>query len=375
MSQEKLIQRVADSAPVTDEQVEALDLHQAESELLDAIMGESSPVGRPSTGPGWSARLRRPRVALRAGAALAGAVVAAALIFSGNEPGGDRTAGVAYAAEWIRIAEQNPRLLVTASGWEVTRADESKPDYGEMTFTHGAADLDLHWYPIASYSSFFRDRAADDADMTEMELLGRPATVFGDDYNNYSVMLRPGGDTFVEISSENDRTMGREEFLALLDTIQAVDVDTWLAALPPSVVQPVDRVATVDEMLEGIPVPPGLELDSLTRGETVRDRYQLGALVTGAVTCAWLERRISGLQAGDSAKVKEAEDALATAPSWPILLEMRDQGGWSQEIWDWAADGRGSSGYGRNSTERPVGALGCSPANWRGIPTIDPRLR
>jgi hypothetical protein len=374
MSQEKLIQRVADSVPVTDDQVEALDLQQAESEFLAAIMGESPSARRPSTGPGWSARLRQPRVALRAGAALAGAAVAAALIYSGNEPGGDRTAGVAYAAEWIRIAEQNPRLLVTASGWEVTRADESRPDYGEMTFTHGTDDVDLHWYPIESYPGFFQDRVSD-ADETEIDVLGRTATLFEDDYDNYSVILRPGGDTFVEVRSDADRTMDREGFLALLDTIEAVDVDTWLAALPPSVVQPVDRVATVDEMLEGIPVPPGLNLDSLTQGETARDRYQLGALVTGAVTCAWLERRMSGLQAGDSAKAKEAEDALATAPSWPILLEMRDQGGWSQEVWDWADDGRGSSGYGRNSTKRPVGALGCSPANWRGVPTIDPRLR
>lgn len=374
MSQEKLIQRVADSVPVTDHQVEALDLQHGEAELLEAIMAESHPAGRPSTGLGWTARLRRPRFALRAGAALAGAAVAAVLIFSGNEPGGDDSAGVAYAAEWIRIAEENPRLLVTASGWEVTRADESRPDYGEMTFSRGTADLDLHWYPIDSYRGFFGDRAHE-ADETEIELLGRTATLFEDDYNNYSVMLRPGGDTFVEIRSDYDRTMDREEFLELLDTIEAVDVDTWLAALPASVVQPVDRVAAVEEMLEGIPVPPGLDLDSLTQGETARDRYQLGALVTGAVTCAWLERRMSGLQTGDSAKVKEAEDALATARSWPILLEMRDQGGWSQQIWDWAADGRGSSGSGRNSTERPVGALGCSPANWRGVPSIDPRFR
>lgn len=375
MNKEKLLQKVADSAPVTDNEIEAFDLTQAESELLVAIMGESPSAKRPTAGPGWATRLGRPRIALRVGAVLSVAAVAAALILSGNEPGGDDTAGVAYAAQWIRIAEENPRLLVTASGWEVTRADESKPDYGEMTFTRGSDDLDLHWYPIESYADFFRDRAADDASVTEIEVLGRTATLFEDGYDNYSAMLRPGGDTFVEIRSDYDRTMDREEFLALLDTIEAVDVNTWLAALPASVVQPVDRVATVKDMLEGVPVPPGLDLDSLAQGDTARDRYQLGALVTGAVTCAWLERRMSGLQAGDSAKVKEAEDALATATKWPILLEMRDQGGWSQEIWDWAADGHGSSGFGRNSTERPVGALGCSPDNWRGVPSIDPRFR
>jgi hypothetical protein len=374
MSQEDLIRRVANSAPVSDEQVEALDLEEAESELFDAIVDESPSVRRPTAGRGWTARLGRPRFALRMGAALAGAAVAAALIFSGNEPGSDDSAGVAYAAEWIRIAEENPRLLVTAPGWAVIRADESKPDYGEMQFTDGTAELDLHWYPIESYSGFFRDRAVD-ADETEIELLGRTATLFEDGYGNYSAMLRPGGDTFVEIRSDVNRRLDREEFLALLDTIEAVDVDTWLAALPASVVQPVDRVAAVEEMLEGIPVPPGLDLESLTQGDTARDRYQLGALVTGAVTCGWLERRMSALQTGDSAKVKEAEDALASAPTWPILLEMRDQGGWSQEVWDWAADGRGSSGFGRNTTENPSSSLGCPRGEWRGVPQIDPRFR
>jgi hypothetical protein len=65
--------------------------------------------------------------------------------------------------------------------------------------------------------------------------------------------------------------------------------------------------------------------------------------------------------ADDVAKFKQADDALAKARTWPILLEMNDEGAWSQAIWDWAADGRGSSGFGPNSTETPVGALGCAP--------------
>ena len=374
MSQEELIQRVADSAPVTDAQVQALDLERAEVELLDAVMSESPAAQLTSTGADRTARLGRPRFALRLGTALAGAAVAAALIFSGNEPGNDGTADVAYAAEWIRIAEQNPRLLVTAPGWEVIRTDEYKPDFGEMTFTDGTAELDLEWSPIESYSGYFRDRAAD-ADETEIELLGRPATLFDSGSGTYSAMVRPGSEMFVEIRGDVNRRLDREEFLALLDTVEAVGVDAWLAALPTSVVQPQDKVATVEEMLEGIPVPLGLDVDLLKRGETARDRYQLGALVTGAVTCAWLERRMAGLQAGDRAKVKEAEAALATAPTWPILVELEDQGDLSQEIWDWAEDGRGSSGFGRDTTENPTGSLGCPRDQWRDVPQIDPRFR
>jgi len=380
MSQKQLIERVAASAPVTDEQVEALDLGQAEAELLDAIVGEAPAARCPSARARWTGGIKRPRLALRVGAALAGATAAAALIFSGilfsgSEPGGDGRGGVAFAAEWIRIAEKNPRLLVTAPGWEVTRADERERDYGEMTFSDGTAELELFWYPIDSYSGFFRDRALDARARDEIELLGRTATLFEEGANTYSAMLRPGGETFVEIRGDVARRLDREEFLALLATIEAVDVETWLAALPASVVQPSDSLAAVEEMLEGIPVPPGLDLDSLAQGGTARDRYQLGARVTGTVACAWLARRMSGIRAGDSATVKRAEDALATAPNWPILLELADQGGWSKEVWDWAEDGRGSSGYGRDSTENPSGPLGCPRAEWRDVPNIDPRFR
>jgi len=379
MSQKQLIQRVADTAPVTDEQVEALDLGQAESELLDAIVAEAPVARRPSTRARWTDGMKRPRLALRVGAALVGATAAAVLIFSGiissdDEPGSHGTGGVAYAAEWIRIAENNPRLLVAAPGWEVTRADEHERDSGEMTFSDGTAQLELFWRPIETYPGYFSDRAHE-ADETEIELLGRTATLFDSGPGAYSAMLRPGGETFVEIQSDWNRRLDREEFLALLDTIEAVDVDAWLAALPASVVQPSDRVAAVEEMLEGIPVPPGLDLDALTQGETARDRYHLGALVTGAVTCAWLERKMSGLQAGDSAKVNEAEEALATAPTWPILLELEDQGGWSEGVWDWAEDGRGSTGFGRDTTENPSSALGCAREEWRDVPQVDPRFR
>jgi hypothetical protein len=85
---------------------------------------------------------------------------------------------------------------------------------------------------------------------------------------------------------------------------------------------------------------------------------------------------MAGLQTGDSARVKEAEDALATARTWPILLEMEDQGAWSQEVWDWAEDGRGSTSWGRNTTEYAVGSLGCRPGGvWRDVPHVDPAAK
>ncbi len=368
MTEEALIRRVLEG--MTHEPTPgALDRIQL---AVEAVVG--GPTGGPSSTQVERPRRGRARLALRVGAALAAVAAAAIVLFGLDEPRREVAGTPAYAAEWIRIAENNPRLLVTAPGWEVTRADELRHDEGETEFANGSANLAVHWYPIESYHFFFNDRAHD-TDQSQIQLLGRTATLFDTGYGSYSVMFRPGGDTFVEITSDDDRTMGRQEFEDLLETVEPVDVNTWLAALPASVVQPTDRAATVDGMLKGVPVPPGLDLSELKQSATVRDRFQLGALLTGAVTCEWLHQRMSGLQAGDTAKVRQAEDALATARQWPILLEMRTEGGWAQEIWDWAADGRGSSGFGPNSTENPTSALGCPREDWRGVPPVDPSIK
>src|SRR5260370_2132385 len=55
----------------------------------------------------------------------------------------------------IWVAEASPRLLVTAPGWAITRADEFEPDSGELTFSDGSHRFELHWYPAQQYR---RDR-------------------------------------------------------------------------------------------------------------------------------------------------------------------------------------------------------------------------
>ena len=104
-----------------------------------------------------------------------------------------------------------------------------------------------------------------------------------------------------------------EAFVETLDDIHQVGAEDWLEALPDSAVAPRAQAATVQEMLRGIPLPPGFVAPEAT-GET-RDRYQLGAKVAGAVACAWIER--GG---------KEAVEALASSRSWPILLRDERRG-------------------------------------------------
>jgi hypothetical protein len=66
--------------------------------------------------------------------------------------------------------------------------------------------------------------------------------------------------------------------------------------------------------------------------QLVHDRYQLGAAVTGTVACMWIADWGHARAAGDTAAVRRAIAAMATAPRWPILREMAREGAWPQVL-------------------------------------------
>jgi hypothetical protein len=132
--------------------------------------------------------------------------------------------------------------------------------------------------------------------------------------------------------------MTREQFLTVVDSIYSADVDTWLAALPPEVVRPVEDRAAVDSMLDGLPIPGSVDVGQVRSLSLALSRYQLGAKVTGAVACGWLDQWAAAVKDGDGASAREAIDAMATSHDWPILREMEDQGGWSQVVWEYARE-------------------------------------
>lgn len=361
MRKEELNQIVADASPIRDAEVSGFDFERAEAELIQEIFtspasGADSELATPS---GWHGRRRiTPR---RATLALAAVAVAAVGAFLGiSFVGGDDHP--VFGAGAIGAAESNPRLLVTAPGWSVTQADVSAPDLGEMTFSNGSDQLEVHWYPAAEYKGYLSDRQGDSNAQTEIAFLGRPATMFtytgtSTGSPDFDTLVSPEGKTFVEI--RGDQLGNEDAYRQLIDTLQPTDVNTWLAAMPGSVVKPVDRAATVDEMLKGIPLPPGFDVGALKRGDTVSDRYQLGATMAGSVACDWMQRWTDGLAAGDAAKVKQAKDALATARSWPILREMISQGDYPKVLWDYADDLHGAGGFGPNTDTHFKSALGC----------------
>jgi hypothetical protein len=220
------------------------------------------------------------------------AVGAAVLALLATQLGGER-----FAEAAIRAAESSPRLLV--EGWEVTRVDEWSGGEGEMTFARDGRTLELRW-PAPPKKDLERVHGG---------IYRYPGT---NDFTAYvhGVIVRgvaPDSQAFAEA----------------LEGLHRVDAEEWLGALPESAVAPRAQAATVQEMLRGIPVPPGFVAPEAT-GET-RDRYQFGAKVAGAVACAWIER------GGD-----EAREALATARRWPILNEMNAEGDYPEVLWQYA---------------------------------------
>jgi hypothetical protein len=300
------------------------------------------------------ARRRRPLFALPIGAA-AVAGLALVLVLSGGR-GSDR----AWAAPVLRVANAVPRLLVGVDGWRVVRADQFDVHTGEMTFGDGTHELELHWQRSQDRGPLVKDRAASAVRLATATVNGNEAQVFRyrGSRNDHTAIWRSG--TYVlELRGELDR----DAYLAVLRSLHTVDVNSWLEAMPDSVVRPGDRDAAVRAMLKGVPVPPGFDIAPLAAGDDVRDRYQLGAAVTGAVACAWIRRWAGARKSGDDATLRTAVAAMASSHDWPVLKAMDHEGDYPEVLWDYAdaiaGDGTIMGGKLLTVEESYAAALGC----------------
>lgn len=340
MNDSELDQLVAATSPITDADVHVLPLAGADVELCEEIMStpvihaaEEADVSPTPAGRGRARALRR---WLAAAASLAAVSAAVAVVQPFGSDGGDR----AWGAELVRVAESSPRLLVTADGWSVTRADELSEGWGDMTFTGPEGELWLDWITPDALEDFDHDARLDDLHddpftrLDDVVIAGHEAALFeapGDPA--HVTALWEDGRYSVELNTE----MSVDDFLAVAGTIEAVDVDTWLSAMPASVVHASQRAAVVDEMLADIPVPSGFDAGSVELADVaVTDRYQLGAHVTGQVACAWFAQWAEATRTGDAAAAAEAVDAMAGSRDWDILREMAGQGDWPVAVWEYA---------------------------------------
>jgi hypothetical protein len=281
---------------------------------------------------------------------------------TGPGPGQVSTAPIRYAAAAVRVARANPRVLVTAPGWKVSTVEGFDPDAGEMTFQLGpdqwrdeafaagsthlnaAPHLEVTWYPRDQYDTYRADRARE-PHLQHVSLFGLTGQMISYSATDHAVLLPPQGAVFLELrGSDIGDEAAFKSFLA--DSIEQVDVGTWLEAMPSSVVTARNLDAQVRSVLAGVPLPPKFDTSSLDRGLAV-DSYQFGARVTGMVACGWIEEWQRARAAGDTAAAQRAVSALGTSRDWAVLQQMDAEGDYPEVVWQYAdalaAGGQSSS--------------------------------
>jgi hypothetical protein len=313
------MEALIEAAPVRDQEVEACDLRGADEDLLREIT--ASGVARRSSWRRSGARLRpaRARLAFAIGA-VAVAVAAVTLIGIGSRGGQES----AYAAEEIAVAKANPRLLVRAPGWRVKSADQFSTDFGQVDFTNGKRELEMWWAPASEYEDFVSDRKHGGVPTFHIDVLGQRALTvhagYGINSPDYETLIPPTGDVFVAVRG----TMAdREQYVSVVRSLEPTGVEGWLDAMPPSVVEPGERSAALDRLLEGLPLAPTFDRSVLESDMAVADPTNLAANVAYYVACGWLDAWVVATKSGDAAAAKEVKAALATTRDWPVFREAR----------------------------------------------------
>ena len=259
------------------------DLHGADQALLEEIM--SKPPVKLLI-PKRQRRVLLSGIGLVAAAALTVAVAAPSVL--SNHHDGPEVAGptqgqgqsvhtdkgqIFYAAATIEAAEQNPRLLIDEPGWKVTQVYGFTKDNGTIEFTNGDRSVEMNWYPAAGYDGYYQDRlGVSEPEPTTID--GQQSDLFRYSANDFAVMLKPDGISFAELRVQGNWN-GKSEILAVLAKVKKVDVQTWLAALPPEVVTPPRAGAVTEQITADMTLPTGFNKAKYANLGT-NDRYQFG---------------------------------------------------------------------------------------------------
>jgi hypothetical protein len=304
----------------TDDEIRAMPLAQARQELLEEIMSTPTLETLDEVAPH---ERKRPRwlVAVVAAAAVLAIIGVPVWVASTRSDSTHIDGG--FSSQVIKQAEKSTRVLIGEPGWSITYVDGFGKDEGEMRFTKGDKELAVHWRAASTYDGYVVDRN-DIGTPEQVDVLGKPSKLWSYSATDLTSIRPVEGATFLEVRGG---VGDKAAYLAVLDKLEIVDVETWLKALPPSVVLPGERGAEIAKMLEGIPVPAGFE-PKVT--EETSERYHVGADVAGQVMCAWIEQ----WKTGDATTKRKAVDALQTSHHWPILIEMKKQGDYSDVVWE-----------------------------------------
>lgn len=349
-----VMERMQRTNPVSSDSFEELATSKESELTVSAITRES--LKDESSRLSTTRPLRRTgRRVIAVGAVCATAFAIVAVNGTEPHPGGS---GTAWAAELVRFAEVSPRLLLDAEGWTVTRADELSDEIGEMTFSNGTDDADLHWRPLEQHRHYVEDRRHGAEASWPITIAETTGVLF--QYEGTSSFTALWSDDGRSLEFRADSLGTKEAFENVAATLRSVDVDTWLSAMPESVVKPDARSVAVDEMLDDIPVPDSLDVGKLKQGDVVSDEYQLGAQVTGTVACTWINEWIHANSRGDSAARERAVAALESSHDWEVLSTMKGQGSWSEVLWSYADAIVTDPGAGADVVAGYDSGLGCS---------------
>jgi hypothetical protein len=356
--------------PVGRGRLDGLDLEAMEADLLADLEADLSGLleleaARP--------RRRRPRrLALALGSAALAVALAAVVFLAGG--GSDRPSR-AYGAELVRFAESSPLLLLEGPGWRVQDVYEPRDGEGSMEFVTGRPipyesiritgnsetgeresgmfpaavrqrRVELRWFHGSLADSISTARAMlhpHGRRWTRAPVLGTTADV--DTRAEFYVNQGgPGNRQMTALWSEDGYVLeiraavpDLAAFEERLDWLNRVDSQTWLDAMPAKVVKAADHDAAVREMLKGIPVPGDFKASLVPDAGLTTNRYQVGAAVTGTVSCLWFRQWGEARRTGDREAAAEAEKAMATAKHWPILHEMAKDGDYPAVVWELAA--------------------------------------
>jgi hypothetical protein len=411
MINEEIERELGTANPVGRSTLAALDLAAGEAALEEALIAESALSDVPGP-PGRAPRQRRSARLFIACAATAAAAVALFFFVGGA---GTQTTSSAYGAELVRFAESTPLLLLEGPDWRVRNVYEagqgaymprSSRGTGSMEFVTGpeisygsptiSADgtvrgmtpktvrqrkVELSWHrgklefpgpvvrhpievPVLDTTGLVNTRAETAYITTKA---GKTRIGWGGPGDREMAAIWKEGGYTLELRAWVSNLSAFEERLGWL---RRVDSETWLDAMPPRVVKAADHDAAVRAMLKGIPVPKGFKPSRIPDEGLTTDRYQVGASVTGIVSCLWFRQWGEARGAGDRAAAAEAERAMASSKSWPVLREMAKDGAYPSTIWELAREM--PSGHwtwaGRQHPLLPrAEGLGC--ARW-GIPVL-----
>jgi hypothetical protein len=333
--------------PVDDEELrEAISKADLERAMSRAIATGDSPTqpipagdrAAVERGAGGSNSLagifsRHRSASLGLGLALVGAMAILFVLGGGSVKHGGRPT---YAAAAVKVAEANPRLLVTAPGWSIIHANSFETEFGGLTYKEAGhpafgpegLSLTMNWAPASLYRTILRESRAK-ATVMKSTVLGRQTTTFH--YRGspaYITILPPHNSVFVSLSA----SLPKGAYESVLRSLRAVSVEQWLAAMPPEVVQPTAESGVIAQMLHGVPLPPGFDTSTLHAEGALTNRYELGQAVAGAVACGWLESWSAATRSGDDATARRAVEGMAGARHWAVLLQMVYEKGFRGDV-------------------------------------------